>query len=42
MRKQNNRPVVIPLGEPLVKLAAFFVVLGALVGMAHWFGWMGG
>lgn len=42
MRKQNNRPVVIPLGEPMVKLAAFVVVLAIVVGIAHWCGWMGG
>lgn len=32
MRKQDNRPVVIPLGEPVVKILAG-VALAAMIGL---------
>lgn len=40
MRQQDNRPVVIPLGEPVVRIAAALVLVAAAVAILTWLGWM--
>ncbi len=40
MRRQQTRPVVIPLGEPMVILAAVCALVAACAGMYHLIVWM--
>lgn len=41
-RNRSIRPVVVPLGEPVVRVAAVLVLATAAVAILTWLGWMPG
>lgn len=41
-RNRSIRPVIVPLGEPVVRVAVVLVLVAAAVAILTWLGWMPG